>query len=473
MLASIRTRLFASLLAIAVLSAGALSWYFLHEVEAYGLRKLEERLGSEAQLVATLAESVGIDNETALNSALNGLEPPGNSWLRVVNTRGIVVADSETPAMLGNDFSSREEIQEALNGGYGADSRITQTGRLALFVAFPVRDAGGTVVGAATSAANTFSIMTLIRDYRLRLGGLVLAFAAFTLLLAEILSRWLSGPLRRLEASAAAFARGDHSVRATPGGSRETRAVAEAFNRMADDVEHTVSELRAEERLKSRFVSDVSHELRSPLTAIRGMAETLAEGDVPPADAERFLGTIMREADRLARLADDLLTLQRIEGATGELPIRRVDLGEVAARAVSAMEHLAESRGVTVDLSGEAPAVLGDPDRLQQIVANLLDNASRVMTGGGNVSVVLGRDGDWATIAVLDDGPGIAEEDIARIFDRFYRAEPGRERATGGAGLGLAIVKAIVDRHAGRIEAAAREKGGARFTVYLPALRGE
>lgn len=470
--ASIRTRLLVSLLAVAVFSAGALSWYFLHELEAYGLRKLEEKLGAEAQLVARTSESIGIEDPGALQESISGLALPGNSWIRVVDASGIVIADSEG-SVDGTDFSGREEIREALAGDYGADSRITETGRLALFVAYPVRDGDGRVVGASSSSANTFSITTLLHDYRLRLGGLVLGFTIFTWLLAEVLTRWLASPLLRLESTANAFARGDHTARAELWGSRETRAVAKAFNRMADDVERTVQELRAEERLKSRFVSDVSHELRSPLTAIRGMAETLAEGDVAPADADRFLNTIVREADRLARLADDLLTLQRIEGATGELPIRRVDLGEVAARAISAMEHLVESRNVAVELSGKGPAVLGDPDRLQQVVANLLDNASRVMKDGGTIRVIIGSEGDSATVSVLDQGPGIGSEDLPRIFDRFYRAEPGRERSKGGAGLGLAIVKAIVDRHAGRIEAAARPEGGARFTVYLPALRGE
>jgi two-component system OmpR family sensor kinase len=469
---SIRTRLLISLLAVAVFSAGALSWYFLHELEAYGLRKLEDKLGAEAQLTARMAGTIGIEDPGALQSALMGLELPGSSRIRVVDANGIVIADLGGLAD-ATDFSRREEIREALAGEYGADSRIIENGRLALFVAYPVLDADDTVVGATTSSANTFSITTLLHDYRLRLGGLVLGFIIFTWFLAEVLTRWLASPLLRLETTANAFARGDHAARAELWGSRETRSVARAFNRMADDVERTVLELRAEERLKSRFVSDVSHELRSPLTAIRGMAETLAEGDVAPADAERFLNTIVREADRLARLADDLLTLQRIEGATGELPIRRVDLGEVATRAVSAIEHLVESRNVSVELSGSAPAVLGDPDRLQQVVANLLDNASRVMKEGGTISVVMGHEDDFATISVLDQGPGIDSEDLPRIFDRFYRAEPGRERSKGGAGLGLAIVKAIVDRHAGRIEAAARPEGGARFTIFLPALRGD
>jgi len=468
---SIRTRLLVSLLIVAVLSAGVLSWYFLSELESYGLRKLEERLGSEAGFAAVLAESLGLDDARGLQGALESYEAPGYSVIRIIADDGGVIASSDGRE-LGTDVSDRPEIAEALAGGYGANTRVSDSGRLGLYVARPVLSESGEVIGVASSAADTFSIMTLIRDYRARLAGLIALFASFTLLVAELLARWLSRPLQRLEAGAVAFADGDHSARVRPSGSRETRAVAEAFNQMADEVARALDELKAEERRKSQFVSDVSHELRSPLTAIRGMAETLAEGDVPPDDARRFLSTIMREADRLARLADDLLTLQRIEGATGELPIRRVDPLEVAQRAAGAIEHLAEGRGVVVRVSGSAPAVLGDPDRLQQVVANLLDNALRVMSDGGTITVELAHEGDWATISILDDGPGIAEEDLARIFDRFYRAEPSRERAKGGAGLGLAIVRAIVERHAGRIEAANRPGGGTRFTVYLPALRG-
>lgn len=467
---SIRMRLLASLLVTAVLSATMLSYYFLGEVESYGLRKLEERLGSEARIIAALVGESGMRDPERIDAALGDAALEVNSRLIVLDGAGVSIADSADPGDIGTDYSTRPEIQAALAGGYGAYTRPSPSGRQALYVAYPVR-VEGQIAGVAYSSAQTFSIMTLIRDYRVRLTGLVVLFALVTLVLAELMSRWLSAPLRHLETSAVAFANGDHSVRVVPTGSRETRAVGNAFNTMADDVERVVRELREEEQRKSRFVGDVSHELRSPLTAIRGTAETLLEGDVPAEDQERFLATIVREADRLARLADDLLTLQRIEGATGELPVRRIDLAEVSRNAVSALEHLFEQRNVTVEIRGTAPAVLGDPDRLQQVVANLIDNASRVMTRGGLILVELGRDNGNATLAVLDEGPGIPAEALAHLFDRFYRSQPSRDRVSGGAGLGLSIVRAIVGRHAGTIEAANRPEGGSVFTVRLPALR--
>lgn len=466
---SIRTRLLASLLVIAVASAGLLSWYFLDELEAYGLRKLEERLGSEASLLAVSASQIGMEQTEALQRVTEEARVPGVSRLRIVDTQGVVIADSAGVGA-GGSLGERPEIAGALDGRYGADTRITDAGKLALYVAYPVYDADGRIVGAATSSATTFSVMTLLRDYRMRLIGLIALFAAATLVLAELLARWLSRPLRQLEAGATSLARGDYASRVVPTGSRETRAVGEAFNTMADEVERYVGELRTEERRKSQFVSDVSHELRTPLTAIRGTAETLLEGDVEAEDARRFLSTIVREAERLAGLADDLLTLQRIEGATGELPLRRVELHVVSRNAIAALQHLLEQRGVTATVEGEAPVILGDADRLQQIVANLVDNASRVMSGGV-IQVRLGREGDKAVLSVLDEGPGIPEEDLPHVFDRFYRSQRSRDRHSGGAGLGLAIVRAIVDRHVGEIEAANRPEGGARVTVRFPALR--
>jgi len=304
--------------------------------------------------------------------------------------------------------------------------------------------------------------------------GVLFAIVAFITLgawfLGRIAARLFVAPVERLGVAATAFASGNHAARADVTGPREMRIIAEAFNQMAAAVDSAIVELKAEERRKTQFVSDVSHELRTPLTAIRGAAETLLDGDVEPEDQQRFLTTIALEAERLGRLANDLLTLQRIEGATGELPIRPVDLRLAADRAAAMLEPLLEDRNVTLTVNGRAPIVLGDVDRLQQVVANLVDNASRIVGEGGHVQVVLTAEGDRAVLSVLDDGPGIPEGDLPRLFDRFYRADSSRTRTSGGAGLGLAIVRAIVTAHGGRIEAANLPTGGARMTVVLPAL---
>lgn len=288
-------------------------------------------------------------------------------------------------------------------------------------------------------------------------------------LIGLVLARGFTAPLERLAATAASFAAGNRNARADTSGPREVRMIATSFNRMADEVTTALEQLESEERRKTQFVSDVSHELRTPLTAIRGAAETLLDGDVEPEDQQRFLSTIAVEAERLTRLANDLLTLQRIEGGTGELPLRRFDLRLAVERALAMLEPLIEHRGVEVSVSGSAPEVLGDVDRMQQVVANLVDNATRIVGEGGRVRIVLGRHEGSAVLTVEDNGPGIPETDLPHLFERFYRADWSRSRTSGGgAGLGLAIVRAIVRAHGGTISAENLPEGGSRFTVRLP-----
>ncbi|MBN2840654.1 MAG: HAMP domain-containing protein [Coriobacteriia bacterium] len=479
MRASIRTRLLLAFLAVALAAAAGLSAYFLTELEDYGLRKLEERLHSEslvlsamvaADLRAADTDALSRRQADALAEELADVGPRVASRIRVLDADGEALVDSAGGDGVGVQYAETPEVARALRGEYGAATRITEDGRVALYVANPII-VGDRVAGVSYTSATTFSIRTLIRDYRTRLLALVGLFALATLVMTEILARWLSAPLRELARTAAAFASGDHSVRVRPRGSSEIQSVADAFNAMADEVQTALDELRAEESRKSRFVSDVSHELRTPLTAIRGAAETLLDGDVPEEDARQFLSTIMRESERLGRLATDLITLQRIEGATGELPISRVDLAAVAALAAEGLSPLTDVRGVAVMIEGEAPLVLGDKDRLQQVFGNLIDNASRMTPEGGTVTVRLSADGDYSVAEVLDEGPGITPEDAARVFDRFYRAQPSRDRSTGGAGLGLAIVAAIVRSHGGTIIAAPRAESGSVFTLRLPALK--
>jgi two-component system OmpR family sensor kinase len=479
MRSSIRTRLLASFLAVAITAAAGLSIYFLSELEAYGLRKLEERLHNESLLVSAMMSAelraAGTLNLSraqaeALASELESAGPLIASRIRVLDGDGRAIVDSAGPAGADIEYAQTPEVASALRGEYDVATRITEEGRVGLYVASPVI-VEDRVVGVAYTSAATFSIRTLLRDYRLRLALVIALFVVATLVLTEVLARWLSGPLRELAEGAVAFANGDHSARVRPSGSRETRAVAEAFNAMADEVQTALAELKEEETRRSRFVSDVSHELRTPLTAIRGAAETLLDGDVPEDDARQFLSTVVRESERLSRLANDLLTLQRIEGATGELPISRIDLADVARRSIEGLAPLTDGRGVTVTLEGEAPTVLGDADRLQQVVGNLIDNASRMTPEGGTVTIRLSGDESSAVLEVLDEGPGISDEAIPHIFDRFYRAQPSRDRTTGGPGLGLAIVAAIVRSHAGTISAARREERGSVFTLRLPALK--
>lgn len=222
-------------------------------------------------------------------------------------------------------------------------------------------------------------------------------------------------------------------------------------------------------RRQREFAADASHELRTPLTVIRASVDDLDRHRTEPvASVGSALTDIRDEVDHLTSMVEDLLLLARSDSGTLELERVPVDLGDVASDGASSLAVVATERGVEVAVDPEPAEVSGDPARLRQLVMILVDNAVRHVPSGGHVRVIVRAEGPDATLIVEDDGPGIAPEDLPRVFDRFYRAAgaPG-----GGTGLGLAIAAWIVDRHDGRIEAANQPAGGARFAVRIPLIR--
>lgn len=219
-------------------------------------------------------------------------------------------------------------------------------------------------------------------------------------------------------------------------------------------------------RRQREFTADASHELRTPLTVIRASVEHLRRhGDEPVATVGEALDDIGAEVDHLTRLVEELLLLARSDSGAVTLEKQAVDLGDVAADAAGSLAGPARGRGVRVEVDPEPAVVTGDAARLRQLVLILVDNAIGHSPREGTVRVAVRRDGPGATLTVEDEGRGLRAEDLPRLFERFWR---GAGAPPGGAGLGLAIAAWIVDGHAGRIEAANRETGGARFTVRIP-----
>lgn len=222
--------------------------------------------------------------------------------------------------------------------------------------------------------------------------------------------------------------------------------------------------------MRRDFVANVSHELKTPLAAIRGYAETLRDGalDEPPV-ARRFTGRILDQCRRLQELLDDLLTLSRLEGMTPAADRERVDLGLAVRHAVELLSPAAREKRVALDVDLQpVPPVLGDPDGFERLLLNLLDNAIKYNHPDGRVTVRLTRQDDDAVLEVRDTGIGIPAESLPRLFERFYRVDKGRAREEGGTGLGLAIVKHIAQAHGGRVEVESRIGQGSTFRVALP-----
>ncbi|HVH57296.1 MAG TPA: ATP-binding protein, partial [Vicinamibacterales bacterium] len=252
--------------------------------------------------------------------------------------------------------------------------------------------------------------------------------------------------------------------------------VTAASMRGAVLVIHDISDLRRADQIRRDFVANVSHELRTPLTAVRGYVEALMDGVTDPAQANRFLTTIARHTFRMERLVQDLLRLARLDA--GQEMLERVPCNVAAlfdAIEADLADRLEERRqSVVRHVAPDATAVLADPAKLQDALRNLLENASNYAPEASTITLGAGRQGDRVAITVSDEGPGIPEEDLTRVFERFYRVDKARSRGAndrGGTGLGLAIVKHLVELHGGRITAGNRPTGGAVLTAELPAAR--
>jgi len=234
---------------------------------------------------------------------------------------------------------------------------------------------------------------------------------------------------------------------------------------------HDLTAVRRMEAARRDFVANVSHELKTPLTVVRGYAETLL-GEEPPPDVRRtFVGSIVTNAARMQRLVDDLLDLSRIESGAWTPHPEAVAIAPMAEQVWAEIGPAgsAAERTFALEVAGDAAAVSADPEALRQVLRNVLENAARYTPPGGRVTVRTRRDAEAVVVEVADTGPGIAGEHLPRIFERFYRADPARSRELGGTGLGLAIVKHLIEAHGGRVEAESRLGEGTSIRIALPA----
>ena len=294
----------------------------------------------------------------------------------------------------------------------------------------------------------------------LAVGGALIAFVVF-------------GPVRRrlrdVQDATERLGRGDQAARAPAHGGDEVAAVARSFNLMADELGARAQALKASDQARRQLLADVSHELNTPLTAMRGYLETIAMPNtaLDTATRDRYFGIVMEETHRLEQIIGDLLDLARLEGSGTTMQRAAVSVPALFERVALRHERDLQTRGVTLvrTVGPDADVVEGDASRLEQALQNLAANALRHTPSGGTITLSAERAGAHVRIRVADTGPGIAPEHLPVLFDRFYKAD--NSRTSGGSGLGLSIVKAIVERHGGTVTV--RNEQGALFDILLPA----
>lgn len=316
-------------------------------------------------------------------------------------------------------------------------------------------------LGVAIVAA--VAVSALVSTAGLRLGVPLLLrpviAAVIALAMVQLLARGMTSPLREMAKAAKGMAAGDYERRVTATSRDEVGELARAFNAMA-------AQLAEVDRMRRDLVANASHELRTPLTALQATLENAIDGVEAPDVAS--LRSMHRQVQRLTLLVEQLLDLSRLESGIAPLHRRPFDVTTLLHDAVDEARHQAD--GVTLTVHAEDGLVAdGDPDRIAQVLTNLLTNAIRHSPSGGVIEVLARQDGQALTIEVADHGPGIPPEEVDRVFERFYRADSARASGAGGTGLGLSIARWIVDLHGGQLRPQANEPTGCRMVVSLPA----
>jgi signal transduction histidine kinase len=420
-------------------------------------RDLEAKVERDATALASLAEdalrSPSRSRLRPLAAVAYGYGRDTGGRVVIVDRRGIAVVDTRPAGAGAQSFASRPEIAAALRGRVAVGTRPSATLRTnLLYVAVPVA-AGGRVEGAVRITYPTSTVDARIRRYWLVLAAIAAVVLAVAVLAGIRLAAFVVRPLSRLEDAAAAVGGGDLGARAPEDlGPPEVRSLARVFNETTAKLDQLI-------RSQEEFVADASHQLRTPLTALRLRLENL-ERDVAAAGRRELEGALA-ELERLGLLVDGLLALSR--AAAGAAPTEQLDLEELVRERVEAWSALAQERGLTLvaEMDG-AVSARAAPERVRQVLDNLVENAVEVSPAGGTVTVTARAAPPWAELRVRDQGPGLDTEGLRRAFDRFWRGRWGE-----GSGLGLAIVRRLVEADGGQVELAPAPGGGLEAIVRL------
>ena len=498
MQSSIRFRLLLSHFAVIVLAMGLSGVLLLSFLQRYFLKSTEESLAAQARITAlTLVPGAEVagpagEDQSPLNTIIsqrqisnlnlrveNYQQPqaplaPGDvdlsylaqsslqlgaeleTRIRILDRNGVVLLDSQNHS-LGVSLAEEALTQLALLGRYASvEDGATMT------VALPIL-LDNEIVGVVYLTQPLQDVIAVMRDLRLRWALATVIALGFSGLLGLLLSGAITRPLRRLTSAAGAVAGGDFSVEVPAASRDELGRLSRAFNDMT-------GRLRAARQMQVDFVANVSHELRTPLTAVKGTVETLRDGAVDDLDArDRFLATIESETDRMIRLVNDLLLLSRTDSEALNLRREPLDLPALAREVAAPLQNRARQTALRIEAAPNLPRAWADPDRVAQVLLNLLDNALKYAPQSNEVRVLLMPGAERTVLVqVVDRGPGIPAEALPRLGQRFYRADKARARSQGGSGLGLAIARALVEAHGGQLWIESIEGQGATVSFTLP-----
>ena len=450
-------------------------------IQLVGEYLFTQRIRDDQRIAETLSEQIGeslvsLDMD-AMQSLARGAAEENAGRVLVVDLYGVVQAD--TMSLLSGTRFPNHEVASILSGSesdYGFYD-AGESGNFWLHSALSfyenVRSMNGlyahkitmddTCVGVLVYISAVQEIYENLHSIQVKILTWMIVVAALVLIVSMFVMRTITRPIGELSEGIQKMTGGDLSARVNVRGRNEFAELALAFNSMSEKIE-------ALDKTRSQFVSNASHELKTPLSTMKILIETLVYQDpLDPAMTKDFLNDINQEIDRLNRIVSDLLTLVNIDSGGMKLNLAEMNLSTLLDEQVKRLLPLARENGIEINLEMKDDlTIIGDSLKLQQVLYNVIDNAIKYTPRGGEVETSLSRSGKKAVIRISDTGIGIPAADLPHIFDRFYRVDKARSRATGGTGLGLSIVKQTVVQHGGNITATSIEGKGTTFEIELP-----
>lgn len=426
------------------------------QFEAYIVRELEQTVRDKVGQVSARFKSAEDYNTSAIEDiGVNALSE--GFMLRVTSAGGAVVFDAWEhnngfcSEMLEHMAMNMESYRKSFQGAYQEETYPIEAGG---------NPAGSVIVGYYGPYFYSDTDIQFLQG----LNGFLLVTAGISLvvclLLGAFMAKRLTQPIAGVIAAAGRIARGDLGSRvAQEPGTREFAELTASINSMAE-------ELSDQALLRKRLTEDIAHELRTPLATLQSHMEAMIDGVWEP--ETRRLVSCHEEILRLSKLVGELETLSRYDGERLELRKERFDLSELIGRILMNFENEFQSKGVALEYAGGEVYLEADRDKISQVLVNLISNALKYTPRGGNVLIAAAESPGGVAVSVRDTGIGIAESDLPYIFERFYRTDRSRSRATGGSGIGLTIARSIVEAHGGTLRAESEVGGGSAFTLFLP-----
>lgn len=475
MTARIFFKLITAVLLVLAVALTAIDFLASHLAEQAYIQTLRRDLVEKGRMLQ-LVEG-GLDGTSSRH--FQQLAAAANARLTLIAPDGRVLLDSEADPARMENHALRPEVAQALRGGVGSSTRLsTSVGEQFLYVALPAK------AGALRLALPLYEVSAEVRAIRRGLLWFTLLAFLPAIALAAFFAHYFSSRLGEIIEYAGALASGNFRLRLKHLGrdelgtlSRKLNETGEKLQRAFEDLQQEHVELEKLERIRKDFVINVSHELRTPLASIQGYTETLLDGALHDPDHNvKFLTIIRQNAERLARLTGDLLTLSRIELKTQKFQFASYYVNALIADIVDSMRPMLEKKNIQVELQ-RAPddaEMFCDSEAVHQVLSNLLDNALKYTPEGGCVKVTAvtlpAKPGgvDLVSVTVADTGIGIPKDDLPRLFERFYRVDKARSRELGGTGLGLAIVKHLVRAQGGDVSVESEPGKGSTFSFTLP-----